>query len=210
MRHCLCRDWISSCRETRYQIKGSVCKSGAEVSKGKEGKKNKTSLLHFVWCFLPMSSSNLQSNCELCLFWPLFPFTHQSIKYDVHTCRDHTTIRHLKYSPAKSDSFLAPPTGRALLHIHPIQNTQKSSKKPKQSSSIISPQADSSAVNTLEQLSQEIWHHWVAWQSTTTPPRQPPSLPSRFTALYLSLSRRSHTWVRCSLRFNLFICHSLE
>lgn len=46
--------------------------------------------------------------------WPLFPFIHQSIKYDVHTCTDHTAIRHLQYSLAKSDSFLAPPAGSAL------------------------------------------------------------------------------------------------
>lgn len=43
----------------------ALCESGAEVSKGKEGKKNGTSLLHFVWCFLPISSSNLLSNCEM-------------------------------------------------------------------------------------------------------------------------------------------------
>lgn len=52
-----------------------------------------------------------------CAPWPLFPFTHESVKYDVHSCMDRTTIKHLKYSQAKLDdlfTFNAPPTERAL------------------------------------------------------------------------------------------------
>lgn len=51
-----------------------------------------------------------------CTPWPLSPFTHESVKYDVHTCMDHTTIRHLRYSQAKHDDLFtlnAPPTERA-------------------------------------------------------------------------------------------------
>ncbi len=87
----------------------------------------------------------------------LSSFSHQSVKYDVHTRMDHATIAHLKYYQAKladllspecsySESFVSSPLCLTFILLREIQ------KAPKQSRSIISPQAESSAVNTPQNL----------------------------------------------------------
>lgn len=69
--------------------------------------------LHFVRCFLHISSSNLLSYCEM---YPMAAFPVYSPICKMW-CMEHTMIKHLKYSQTKLDDLLTlsgPPTERDL------------------------------------------------------------------------------------------------
>lgn len=100
------RDWTSTNTETEYQIKSSLCESGAEVRREKEDSSALFCVVFPAYFIIPSSI----------LVWDVpvaaFPVHSPSVKYDVHTCRDHIEIRHLKYPHAKLTDLLtlaAPP-----------------------------------------------------------------------------------------------------